>query len=282
MRSAGARPPWTRPGLSLSLLPPCPSLRGPVRGCGNPLLRCLPCKGRCRAPRGGGVKDRLLPVRKTVPTQCDPPCRICPSRACFATARQGRGCGARKLPWSATGSGSLRAPHLLFVLPKRRRSAPGPEEKGAERDEPVYRDQAGHRDRRIFSLVRSQSWNRWSPFFPREAASLGAALGAGRGWMFCARFPFARHCEALSGAVAIRSFSGDRKGRNYARTYGPPYPRGYPRGGPQLHLAAFAFPGPASRRPAKGAAAERRNRLPLPLAAAASPPPFGRFKWGGS
>ena len=91
----------------------------------------LPCKGRCRATRGGGVEERLLPVRRTYPAKCDPPCRICPSRACFATARQGRGCGARKLPWSATGSGSLRAPHLLFVLPKRRRSAPGPEEKGA-------------------------------------------------------------------------------------------------------------------------------------------------------
>ena len=36
-----------------------------------------------------------------------------------------------------------------------------------------------------------------------------------------------------------------------------------------IRLAAFAFPGPVSRRPAKGAAAERRSRLILPQAAAA-------------
>ena len=33
----------------------------------------------------------------------------CLSRACFATARQRRGCGAKKLPSSATGSGSISA-----------------------------------------------------------------------------------------------------------------------------------------------------------------------------
>ena len=40
------------------------------------------------------------------------------------------------------------------------------------------------------------------------------------------RFPFARHCEALSGAAAIRSFSGDRKGRNYNENVGPAIPWG--------------------------------------------------------
>ncbi len=35
-----------------------------------------------------------------------PPCRNCHSRACFATARQWRGCGKSGLPSTATGSGS--------------------------------------------------------------------------------------------------------------------------------------------------------------------------------
>ena len=49
---------------------------------------------------------------------------------------------------------------FLFVLPKRK-IAPRPveERKGRPRAEPVYRDQAGHRDRRTFSLVRVQSWD---------------------------------------------------------------------------------------------------------------------------
>ena len=88
-----------------------------------------------------------------------------------------------------------------------------------------------------------QSWNRLSPLFPRGAASLGAALGTGRGRVFCARFPFPRHCEAPSGAVAIRPFSGDREGRPYSENVGLAIPRGYPRGGPQFHLAALPFPG---------------------------------------
>ena len=41
-----------------------------------------------------------------------------------------------------------------------------------------------------------------------------------------------------------------------------------------IHLAANALPGPASRRPAKGAAAERDGRLYLPPAAAAFAPPI--------
>ena len=41
-----------------------------------------------------------------------------------------------------------------------------------------------------------------------------------------------------------------------------------------IRLAANALPGPASRRPAKGAAAEREGRLYLPPAAAAFAPPI--------
>ncbi len=41
-----------------------------------------------------------------------------------------------------------------------------------------------------------------------------------------------------------------------------------------FRLAAFALPGPASRRPAKGAAAERENCLGLPPAAAVFAPPI--------
>ena len=45
-------------------------------------------------------------ARKTVRAYACPPCRDCRSRACFATARQRRGCGNCRLPSSATGSGS--------------------------------------------------------------------------------------------------------------------------------------------------------------------------------
>ena len=135
---------------------------------------------------------------------------------------------------------AMRPPIFLFVLPKRK-IAPRPveERKGRPRAEPVYRDQAGHRDRRTFSLVRSQSWNSLAEPIPRGAASLGAALGTGRGWVFCTRFPFARHCEAPSGAAAIRPFSGDREGRNYGENVRFATPRGYPRGGPQAPFGRF-------------------------------------------
>ena len=108
--------------------------------------------------------------------------------------------------------------------------------KGRQRAEPGYRDRAGHRDCRTFALVRSQSWNRLAEPIPRGAASLGAALGAGRGWMFCARYPFARHCEERSD-VAIRSFSGDRKGRPYGKAKVLRFPGGIQEGARRPPLA---------------------------------------------
>ena len=48
---------------------------------------------------------RLAGRRKTLRAYACPPCRNCHSRACFATARQWRGCGNCGPPASATGSG---------------------------------------------------------------------------------------------------------------------------------------------------------------------------------
>ena len=89
-----------------------------------------------------------------------------------------------------------------------------------------------------------QSWNRLAKPIPRGAASLGAALGAERGWMLGARLTLCTSLRASAHTgAAIRSFLGDRKGRNYDENAGPATPRGYPRGGPQFHLAALPFPG---------------------------------------
>ena len=100
--------------------PACTSLRGPVRGRGNPFLRCLPCKGRCRATRGGGVN----------------------AGSC-----------------SQDGSCADQDPFLFSILREKRNGSWTPKRKGRPRDGPGYRDQAGHRDRQTFSLVRSQSWD---------------------------------------------------------------------------------------------------------------------------
>jgi len=51
-------------------------------------------------------KDRFFPVRGKKWFTALPQCL---SRACFAAARKRRGCGAEKLPTSATGSGSISA-----------------------------------------------------------------------------------------------------------------------------------------------------------------------------
>ena len=209
----------------------------------------LPCKGRCRATRGGGVErssaacsqDGSCAMRSTLPHLPFPGLlRDGPPRARLRSAKTALVCHRQR---------QSSRPHLLFVLPKRRRSAPGPEEKGAHAMNlctvtglviaivghgtcPVaivgLRAAAARGRRRRHGIsaaalfagrrkagpqkANAARWDSLSPLFPRGAASLGAALGTGRGWVFCTRFPFARHCEAPSGAAAIRSFFGRPQG----------------------------------------------------------------------
>ncbi len=59
----------------------------------------------CRT-RGLIASRRLAGRRKTLRAYAEPTLPQCHSRACFATARQWRGCGNCWLPLSATGSGS--------------------------------------------------------------------------------------------------------------------------------------------------------------------------------
>ena len=62
------------------------------------------------AAGGGGSK---VPRASIPPPRCArhmPPCRDCHSRACFATARQWRGCGDCAPPFSAAGSGRVQSP----------------------------------------------------------------------------------------------------------------------------------------------------------------------------
>ena len=68
-------------------------------------------------------------ARKMLRAYAGPPCRNCRSRACFATARQRRGCGNSGLASSATGS--ARPLFLLsvvffgyFLLDKQKKVAP--------------------------------------------------------------------------------------------------------------------------------------------------------------
>ena len=99
----------TRLGASQGV-PFSTSLRGAKRR-GNPFFF-----GR---PRGSELqRERTVPISPGVSKRgpAVPPCRICPSRACFATARQRRGCGAENPPSSATGSGGFSAPLWPFQL----------------------------------------------------------------------------------------------------------------------------------------------------------------------
>ena len=91
--------------------PACTSLRGPVRGRGNPFLRCLPCKGRCRATRGGGGE------------------------------RASDGC-------SQDGFCADQDPFLFSILHEKRNGSWTPKRKARQREQLLYSSMARHRDRR--------------------------------------------------------------------------------------------------------------------------------------
>ena len=88
--------------------PPADTVQGPTFGPNSAFI--IP---NCPRPLSGAARQLL--ARLAVPEKCCgvtlvPPCRICHSRACFATARQWRGCGDCAPPFSAAGSGRAQSP----------------------------------------------------------------------------------------------------------------------------------------------------------------------------
>ena len=173
---------------------------------GNPFLQASPARGGAEQREAEGLNAAPRPVHKTVPAQC--------------------------------------AAHLLFVLPKRRRSAPGPEEKGANALNLCTVTKlviaiVGHL--RLSGRNRGIGCRRC---FRAEPLRLALPWAQDKAECF-AHFPFlhviASQCAHWRGNPFL---FGRPQGSELRRERRSRAPREYPRGGPQA--------------------------------------PFGRFKWGGS